>query len=145
MATMYFRTNEGLHAFAHSPIHRKAWDWWNANYRRFGHLGIMHEAYEVPRKHWENIYVNFNPELIGTMKFLFPFSTFSFLSFPALSFPLISPFFFGYHQSGYLLFSALTNTSTRSRYYLADKVQGYHRTGPMAQPHRGCQQRQAAN
>ncbi|GAB1317880.1 Monooxygenase [Madurella fahalii] len=54
----YFRSIEGLHAFAHSPIHRKAWDWWNSVTKSYPYLSIMHEVYHAPKGHWENIYGN---------------------------------------------------------------------------------------
>lgn len=54
----YFRSYEGLHAFAHSEIHRNAWDWWNTNIQKHKHLSIYHESYDVPAGHWETIYAN---------------------------------------------------------------------------------------
>ena len=58
MEVMYFRTTEGLHKFAHSEIHRKAWDWWNKTVKEHPHLSIWHETYQVPAGNWESIYVN---------------------------------------------------------------------------------------
>ncbi|KAL2256726.1 hypothetical protein VTK26DRAFT_1222 [Humicola hyalothermophila] len=58
MTICYFRTMEGLHNFAHGPIHRKAWDWWNNVTKTFPYLSIMHEVYHAPKGHWENIYAN---------------------------------------------------------------------------------------
>ncbi|CAK1358652.1 hypothetical protein CB0940_06767 [Cercospora beticola] len=54
----YFRTVEGLHAFAHSSYHREAWNWWNTSTKKYPHLSIYHETYHVPKGHWENIYIN---------------------------------------------------------------------------------------
>jgi hypothetical protein len=54
----YFKTVEGLHAFAHSDYHMKAWKWWNANYKQWPHMSIYHEVFHVPKGHWESIYVN---------------------------------------------------------------------------------------
>ncbi|UKZ65865.1 uncharacterized protein TrAtP1_007055 [Trichoderma atroviride] len=54
----YFRTVEDVHRFAHSPLHREAWDWWNNITASHPHLSIMHEMYNAPAKGWENIYVN---------------------------------------------------------------------------------------
>jgi len=54
----YFRTVEGLHRFAHSEYHRKAWDWWNKTVKEHSHLSIYHEVYHAPKGHWESIYVN---------------------------------------------------------------------------------------
>ncbi|EGS22373.1 uncharacterized protein CTHT_0018990 [Thermochaetoides thermophila DSM 1495] len=61
MSLCYFRTIEGLHAYAHSALHRKAWEWWNKITNTHPHLSIMHEAYYSPKKEWENIYVNSHP------------------------------------------------------------------------------------
>lgn len=54
----YFKNVEGLHAFAHSELHRKAWDWWNRTLKQHPHLSIYHETYDVPKGNWESIYVN---------------------------------------------------------------------------------------
>lgn len=58
LAVGYFKTVEGLHAFAHSDYHMKAWKWWNANYKQWPHMSIYHEVFHVPKGHWEAIYVN---------------------------------------------------------------------------------------
>jgi len=58
MLVGYFRTSEGLHAFAHSEYHRRGWDWWNKHFKEYPHLSIYHEVYHAPKGHWENIYVN---------------------------------------------------------------------------------------
>jgi len=58
MEVCYFRTVEGLHAFAHSDYHRAAWAWWNKNHKQNPHLSIYHETYHVPKGHWETIYIN---------------------------------------------------------------------------------------
>jgi hypothetical protein len=54
----YFKTVEGIHDFAHSDYHMKAWKWWNANYKQWPHMSIYHEIYHAPKGHWESIYVN---------------------------------------------------------------------------------------
>lgn len=36
---------------------------------KFRHIGIMHETYEVPQGHWENISHNFRP--FGICNYLF--------------------------------------------------------------------------
>jgi hypothetical protein len=54
----YFKTVEGLHAFAHSEYHAVAWRWWNENVKQWPHMSIYHEIYHVPKGHWESIYVN---------------------------------------------------------------------------------------
>ncbi|KAK4445364.1 hypothetical protein QBC34DRAFT_413389 [Podospora aff. communis PSN243] len=58
MVVCYFRTLEDLHGFAHGPLHRKAWDWWNGITKAHPHLSIMHEVYHAPKGHWENIFIN---------------------------------------------------------------------------------------
>lgn len=65
----YFRSYDGLHAFAHSEIHRKAWDWWNRTVAQHPHLAIYHETYDVPAGHWETIYANSHPSGLGTATF----------------------------------------------------------------------------
>ena len=58
----YRRSIEDIHEFALSPIHRSAWEWWNKTVKEHGHLGIMHEVFEVPKRSgWEGIYVNYHP------------------------------------------------------------------------------------
>lgn len=61
----YWRNAEGLHAFAESAVHRKAWDWWNKTVKQHPHLVIFHEIYKAERNSHENIYVNSEPVLIG--------------------------------------------------------------------------------
>ncbi len=58
MVVAYFRSIADAHAYAHGPLHRKAWDWWNSITKTHPHLSIMHELYEAPKGRWENIYVN---------------------------------------------------------------------------------------
>jgi hypothetical protein len=58
MVVCYFRTLEDLHNFAHGPLHRKGWDWWNRMTKDHPHLSIMHEVYHAPKGHWENIFIN---------------------------------------------------------------------------------------
>jgi hypothetical protein len=58
MVATYFRTLEDVHAYAHSPLHREAWEWWNRITKSHPHLSIMHEVYQAPKHHWENIYIN---------------------------------------------------------------------------------------
>lgn len=63
----YWRSVDDIHRFAHSPVHREAWDWWNKTYKQHPYLAIMHEIYCVPKKQWESIYVNYHPtQLAGT-------------------------------------------------------------------------------
>lgn len=63
MMVYYFKDIEGLNRFAHGDIHRKAWDWIvKAGHK---HIGFFHEAFAVPPKAYETIYVNFPPLLMG--------------------------------------------------------------------------------
>lgn len=62
----YFRSLEELHRYAHSPLHREAWNWWNGITKTHPHLSISHEVYHAPRGCWENIYVNYHLTGIGT-------------------------------------------------------------------------------
>jgi hypothetical protein len=58
----YWRSVEDIHRWALSPDHREAWNWWNDNYDRLKHVGIMHEIYQVPKSGgWEAIYANYAP------------------------------------------------------------------------------------
>ncbi|KAK7538492.1 uncharacterized protein J3D65DRAFT_552534, partial [Phyllosticta citribraziliensis] len=65
MSVMFFENFEGLHKFAHDPLHREAWNWWNRDLAKFGHLSIWHEAFHSPAGHWEGIYVNSHPRGLG--------------------------------------------------------------------------------
>jgi len=40
-----------MHAFAHSPLHREAWDYWNRIIKSHEFLGVHHEVYEAEAKH----------------------------------------------------------------------------------------------
>ncbi|KAJ5671373.1 hypothetical protein N7507_000500 [Penicillium longicatenatum] len=60
---MYFRNLEGIHRFAHGPMHMDTWNWWNAKGKKYGYLSIAHELYSSPKNQWENIYIN--AELTG--------------------------------------------------------------------------------
>ncbi|KAJ4361999.1 hypothetical protein N0V83_010940 [Neocucurbitaria cava] len=53
----YFRSMDDLNRFAHGKEHREAWNWWNANAGKMPHIGIYHEAYDVPAHHWETVYL----------------------------------------------------------------------------------------
>lgn len=76
MVLVYFRNYEGMHKFSHETggIHREAWNFWNTEVMgkdsKIGHLfSIMHEAYEIPARHWETIYVNYHPTSMGATTF----------------------------------------------------------------------------
>ncbi|KAK5000359.1 hypothetical protein LTR66_000777 [Elasticomyces elasticus] len=58
MQVCYFRSVAGLHAFAHSPVHREGWTWFREIVATHPHISIFHETYAVPEGHWESIYAN---------------------------------------------------------------------------------------
>jgi len=66
----YWRSTEDVHRYAYSPLHRETWDWWNKHIKEVDHIGINHEIFEVEKKHWEAIYVNFQPTLLGATTYL---------------------------------------------------------------------------
>ena len=71
----YWRSYEELDAFNKQGAHLKSIQWWNANTKRYPHigeflsgcheeqliLGIMHEKYNVPAGQHENISMNYRP------------------------------------------------------------------------------------
>ncbi|KAL4864068.1 hypothetical protein BDV12DRAFT_17429 [Aspergillus spectabilis] len=61
MTATYFRTVEELHLYAHSPLHKKVWRWWNSIAKTHPHLSINHELYHAPENCWETIYANCHP------------------------------------------------------------------------------------
>jgi len=65
MAVMYFRSAEGLHAFAHSPAHREGWAWYIKTVEKHPYMGIWHETFVSPAGHWETVYMNERPMLLG--------------------------------------------------------------------------------
>ena len=67
LTLMYFRDMQGLHRFAHDDIHRKGWKWWNDHVKKLPHIAIWHEAYNVPKGHWESIYLNTKPTMLGEL------------------------------------------------------------------------------
>lgn len=66
----YWRSIEDLHNFAHSPLHREAWMWWEKTLKQHNFLGINHEIFEAPAGHWENVYLNFQPTGFGATTYL---------------------------------------------------------------------------
>jgi heme-degrading monooxygenase HmoA len=67
MTISYWRNIEGIHEFAHSPVHREIWDWWNHTEKEHPYISIMHELYRangLSGAH-ENIYINCRPTLLG--------------------------------------------------------------------------------
>ena len=61
----YWKSVEGLHAFALGPQHMEAWNWWNSTVKEHPHLGIMHEVYSAEPGAWENVNTNFIPFGLG--------------------------------------------------------------------------------
>jgi Domain of unknown function (DUF4188) len=56
--------------FAHGPLHREGWDWWNRTLHEHLHLGIYHEVFAVNSKNWETIYMNCEPTGLGATSYL---------------------------------------------------------------------------
>lgn len=63
---MYFKSPEGVRAFAHSSLHLEAWEWWKKNIKAHNHLSIFHEMFVSPAGSWETIYDNAEPMLMGS-------------------------------------------------------------------------------
>jgi len=61
----YWRTIDDVLVFAHSPLHREAWNWLEKTTKKHAYVGFNHELYEAPPGHWENIYMNFQPTGLG--------------------------------------------------------------------------------
>jgi len=66
----YWNSIEDLWAFAHDDLHRESWKWWEVSIKENGYVGINHEIFEADAKHWENIYVNFQPTMMGATTLL---------------------------------------------------------------------------
>ncbi|KAL9608102.1 MAG: hypothetical protein Q9167_007040 [Letrouitia subvulpina] len=64
----YWRSLEDLHTFAHSPVHRAAWDWWAATKKQLPHIGLMHETFESEPGKWENLYEGFTKVGMGEIR-----------------------------------------------------------------------------
>ncbi len=68
LTVYYFRDLDGLNWFAHDPVHRQAWDWYNKVFTKkwgYSHVGIFHEAFCIPAGAYETIYLNMQPVLMG--------------------------------------------------------------------------------
>ncbi|GAM88063.1 hypothetical protein ANO11243_060930 [Dothideomycetidae sp. 11243] len=63
MLMMYFKSAAHVHEYAHSPLHREAWDWWYKHIDQLKEISIFHELYEVPSGNYENIYDHSPPML----------------------------------------------------------------------------------
>lgn len=62
----YFESIEDLWAFAHNnENHRQCWQWWEKTIKENNYVGINHEIFEADAQHWENIYINFQPTMMG--------------------------------------------------------------------------------
>ena len=66
----YWETIEDLWAMAHSGTHREAWQWWENTIKENSCVGINHEIFEADAQHWENIYVNFQPTMMGATTYM---------------------------------------------------------------------------
>lgn len=80
----YWRSYEELEAFNKQGAHLRSIQWWNANTKRYPHIGksfnvfsegelmigIMHEMYNVPAGQHENISMNYRPFGIGNTSFV---------------------------------------------------------------------------
>jgi Domain of unknown function (DUF4188) len=69
MIVMYFKSADDIHEYAHGPLHREAWNWWNKTMTKHKHIAIWHEIFVAPAKHWESIYVNTKPTLMGATSY----------------------------------------------------------------------------
>lgn len=66
----YWESVEDLWAFAHSGVHREAWQWWEKTIKLNGAVGLNHEIFEADAHKWETIYINFQPTLMGATTYL---------------------------------------------------------------------------
>ena len=61
----YWRTIEDLHDYAHSPLHREAWLWWEKTLKENNCIGINHEIFQADGGQWETVYANWQPNGLG--------------------------------------------------------------------------------
>lgn len=73
VTTFYFRSMQDVQNFAHGPVHREGWNWWNKIHQTYRHLMIYHEVYEAPKGGFENVAMHARPGGISTT--LFPVKT----------------------------------------------------------------------
>jgi heme-degrading monooxygenase HmoA len=66
LTVYYFKDVEGISKFAHGPVHRAAWDYYNK--AKLTHIGFMHEMFSVPRSAYESLYLNCRPNLMGLLR-----------------------------------------------------------------------------
>ncbi len=69
LSVYYFRSVEGLNAFAHDKIHMDAWNWYRDFAKKLGHgnvhIGIFHEAFYSAPGAYETIYGNMQPVMLS--------------------------------------------------------------------------------
>lgn len=67
MTIAYFRDVDGLNRFAHDPVHREGWNWYQRFAKKEGnsHIGIFHETFVTRPGDYETIYVDCPPTLLG--------------------------------------------------------------------------------
>jgi hypothetical protein len=61
MAVIYFTSEDGVHRFAHDPLHAEAWRWLASHAKQYPHLGFWHESFTAGKGQWEGIYVHDEP------------------------------------------------------------------------------------
>lgn len=69
MITFYFKSIQHIHDFAHGPVHRNGWNWWNKTVKEHPYLSIWHEVFRAPSGNWESIYVNSRPQGFSATRF----------------------------------------------------------------------------
>lgn len=69
MNLMFFKDAKGIHDYAHGPLHRDGWAWWNRTEKDHPHIGIWHEIFASPKGMWETIYINSAPLGFGSSHF----------------------------------------------------------------------------
>jgi heme-degrading monooxygenase HmoA len=70
MVVSYWRNISDIHDYAHGPLHREAWAWWDRNIKELKAVGIYHEIYEASPQHWESVYINLQPHGLGATAYL---------------------------------------------------------------------------
>ena len=72
LSISYWRSAAHIMKYADSPSHREAVTWWYQKMKEgtIPHLGIMHEIYQSPPGMWENVYMGFQPTLLGATTYL---------------------------------------------------------------------------
>jgi Domain of unknown function (DUF4188) len=65
MMVMYFESEDGVHKFAHDPMHAEAWRWMSVHAKKYPHLGFWHESFTSEAGKWEAIYANDEPHSLG--------------------------------------------------------------------------------